>query len=34
VAWRRDVLSASSPVPRLEFHLARKLAAPRAAERE
>jgi arylsulfatase A-like enzyme len=24
--WRRDVLSTSSPVPRLEFHLARKLA--------
>lgn len=32
--WRRDVLSASSPVPRLEFHLARKLAATRADERE
>ena len=26
IAWREDVLSAQSPVPRLEFHLAQLLA--------
>jgi hypothetical protein len=29
--WRKDVLDAESPVPRLEFHLARKLGAQRDA---
>ena len=31
--WRDDVLSTDSPVPRLEFHLARLLRGPEAAER-
>jgi len=30
--WREDVLAADSPVPRLEFHLARRLARSRANE--
>ena len=29
--WRKDVLDAESPVPRLEFHLARQLEAQRGA---
>ena len=29
--WRRDVLAAQSPVPRLEFHLARRLGGPTPA---
>ena len=29
--WRKDVLDAESPVPRLEFHLARQLEAQRDA---
>ena len=29
--WRKDVLGAESPVPRLEFHLARQLGAQRNA---
>ena len=33
-AWREDVLSAESPVPRLEFHLARRLARPSAEKAE
>jgi hypothetical protein len=32
--WRTDVLSSQSPVPRLEFHLARLLASPAAKESE
>jgi hypothetical protein len=32
--WRSDVLDAESPVPRLEFHLARLLGAERDARKE
>jgi len=32
--WRTDVLSSQSPVPRLEFHLARLLARPASKELE
>lgn len=32
--WRSDVLDASSPVPRLEFHLARRLGPARPSEDE
>jgi hypothetical protein len=31
--WRSDVLDAESPVPRLEFHLARQLGAQRDARK-
>jgi hypothetical protein len=32
--WRSDVLDAESPVPRLEFHLARLLGAERGVHKE
>jgi len=32
--WRQDVLDAHSPVPRLEFHLARQLGAERVARQD